>query len=103
MKDNYDFTQGKRGSVLPTINKKRISIRFDPKIIDWFKHEIEEKGGGSYQTLMNKVLLEYVERNGEPLEKILRKVLREELKTIQPMNDLTPKNPNNSMKHAGHR
>jgi uncharacterized protein (DUF4415 family) len=65
MKDNYDFTSGKRGSVVATTHKKKkqISIRFDSEVVDWFKHKIEEKGGGSYQALMNKALLDWIGRS----------------------------------------
>jgi hypothetical protein len=35
--------------------------------------------GGSYQTLINAALRDYVSTNREPLEATLRRVLREEL------------------------
>ena len=79
MKDNYDFTEGKRGAVVPVSRKTRISIRLDPRVLEWFKSQVEKKGGGNYQTLMNQVLLEHVNNKGEPLERVLRKVIREEL------------------------
>ena len=79
MKDNYDFTEGRRGAVVPASRKTRISIRLDPKVLEWFKSQAEKNGGGNYQTLMNQVLLGHVNSEGEPLERILRKVIREEL------------------------
>jgi hypothetical protein len=43
---------------------------------------VEKKGGGNYQTLINDVLCDYVKQEGssEPLEKIVRRVVREELR-----------------------
>ena len=39
-------------------------------------------GGGNYQTLISKVLREYLERGKQPtLEETLRRVIREELRT----------------------
>lgn len=83
MKDNYNFSKGKRGAInKPTTNKERISIRFDSKIVEWFRKKVEGKNGGSYQALMNKVLLEYVERDGASLETILQRVINNEFSNI---------------------
>ncbi|MEX2122770.1 MAG: hypothetical protein WD795_02675 [Woeseia sp.] len=41
--------------------------------------EVHKAGGGNYQTLMNHGLREYINGANEPLEEILRRVLREEL------------------------
>ncbi len=82
MKPEYDFSQGKRGAVNPLPGgKSRITIRLDNEVLDWFRDEVEEAGGGNYQTLINQVLLDYVRnRQGQgPLEEMLRRVLREEL------------------------
>jgi len=78
MKKNYDFSNGKVGAVVPS-NKIRISIRLDPDVIAWFKQQIALAGGGNYQSLMNSALREYIAHQGEPLESILRRVIREEL------------------------
>jgi len=43
---------------------------------------VHEAGGGSYQTLINEALREYMQYRDEMLEGILRKVIREELQTI---------------------
>ena len=38
MKDEYDFSNGKRGPVIPRDpNKVRITIRLDAAIVDYFK------------------------------------------------------------------
>ncbi|HNS39752.1 MAG TPA: BrnA antitoxin family protein [Promineifilum sp.] len=82
MKSEYDFSQGKRGAIDPLpLGKTRITIRLDNEILDWFRDQVEASGGGNYQTLINNVLLDYVrdQQEREPLEDLLRRVLREEL------------------------
>ena len=48
-------------------------------MLQWFRKQVHAAGGGSYQTLINGALREYVSTNREPLEATLRRVLREEL------------------------
>jgi uncharacterized protein (DUF4415 family) len=82
MKDEYDFSNAKRGPVVkPPIGKTRITIRIDDDVIAWFKEQVHLAGGGSYQTLMNQALREFIESKKEPLEAILRRVIREEMRT----------------------
>ncbi len=84
MKAKYDFSKGKRGAVLPSSRKKvRITIRLDRDIIDWFRSKVEEQGGGNYQTMLNDALRTYMERQEQPLEEVLRRVVREELQATQ--------------------
>ena len=82
MKDEYDFSKGKRGPVLPRDpNKVRITIRLDGDIVSFFKEQVHKAGGGNYQTLINNALREYMAREQVPLnEDTLRRVIREELK-----------------------
>jgi len=76
-----DFSNGKRGAVIrPDPNKVRITIRLDSDLIEHFKNQVNEAGGGNYQTLINNALREHVETDKEDLEKRLRKIIREELK-----------------------
>lgn len=83
MKANYDFSRGHRGSVIPTPgNKTRITIRLDHDVIAWFKSQVETMGGGNYQTLLNNALREYIKGQEEPLEKLLRRVVRQELHAV---------------------
>jgi uncharacterized protein (DUF4415 family) len=80
MKAKYDFSRGKRGAVLPSSSTKvRITIRLDRDIVDWFRSKVEEQGGGNYQSMMNNALRIYMEGQEQPLEEILRRVVREEL------------------------
>ena len=80
MKNEYDFSKGKRGAVVPTPpGKTRITIRLDNDVLEWFRSQVEEAGGGNYQTLINQALREHIERREEPLAETLRRVLREEV------------------------
>lgn len=80
MKEEYDFSQAKRGAIDGmSTGKERITIRLDKDILDWFKQQVDDQGGGNYQTLINQVLREYVFSHQAPLEEVLRRVVREEL------------------------
>ena len=80
MKEEYDFSKGRRGAIEPALpGKTRITIRLDNDILDWFHQEVDRMGGGNYQTLINNALREYVTQNKVPIEEILRRVVREEL------------------------
>ena len=81
MKDEYDFSKGRREPVIPRDpNKVRVTIRLDADIIDYFKEQVHKAGGGNYQTMINNALREYLSNMKEPLdENTLRRVIREEL------------------------
>jgi len=83
MKKEYDFSKGKRGAVVRAPKgKTRITIRIDDDILDWFRGEVEAAGGGNYQTLINQALREYLNQQQQPLEELLRRVVREELHSV---------------------
>jgi uncharacterized protein (DUF4415 family) len=80
MKKEYDFSRGKRGAVIKTPpGKTRITIRLDDDILQWFRDQVHQAGGGNYQTLINSALREYKNRKEENLRDTLRSVVREEL------------------------
>jgi uncharacterized protein (DUF4415 family) len=82
MKKEYNFSKGKRGAVVPAPKgKTRITIRIDDDILDWFRNQVDAAGGGNYQTLINNALREYMTNQQEPIEVILRRVVREELQS----------------------
>ena len=79
MKKEYDFSKGKRGAVIKTRGKTRITIHLDDDVIDAFRTRAEESSHG-YQTLINDALLEYLASASKPVDsKTLRRILREEL------------------------
>jgi len=82
VRNEYDFIKGKRGAVISSLGKTRITIMLDDDIIEAFRVRAESAGTG-YQTLINSVLREAItvtKNKQKPLtiEK-LRRVLREEL------------------------
>ncbi|MEX2524875.1 MAG: BrnA antitoxin family protein [Gammaproteobacteria bacterium] len=81
MRKEYDFRGGKRGPVVPPApGKTRITIRLDDEVIEWFRKQVNDAGGGNYQSLINQALREHISRTREPLEETLRRVVREEIK-----------------------
>ena len=81
MKREYDFSKGKRGPVIPVPpGKTRVTIRLDTDILDWFRQQVDDAGGGNYQTLINDTLRIYQQQTREPLEATLRRVIRDELR-----------------------
>ena len=81
MKKTDDFSKGKRGAVIPAPKgKSRITIRIDDDILEWFREQVNAVGGGNYQTMINAALREYIANRTMPLEKTLRRVIREELR-----------------------
>ena len=81
MKTKYDFSKGRRGAALtPSGKKERITIRLDQDVVDWFRAKVSEQGGGNYQTMLNDALREFVEHKDPSLEKLLRRVVREEIR-----------------------
>jgi len=81
MKTEYDFSNAKRGAVVPAPpGKTRVTIRLDDDVLEWFRGEVDKAGGGNYQTLINRTLRDHMNQSREPLEKTLRRVVREELR-----------------------
>jgi uncharacterized protein (DUF4415 family) len=84
MKKEYNFSKGKRGAVVAAPKgKTRITIRIDDDILEWFRDQVDAEGGGNYQTMINDALREYITRQQEPIEVILRRVVREELNAVK--------------------
>ena len=81
MKKEYDFSKGRRGAVLRVPpGKTRVTIRLDDDILDWFRQQVDDAGGGNYQTLMNQALRSFMRQKQESLEAILRRVIRDEIR-----------------------
>ena len=79
MKKLYDFSKGRRGAVVPTTGKTRITIYVDDAVIKRFKAQSEKSGKG-YQTLINEALKAHVGLAEEPItQELVRKIVREEL------------------------
>jgi uncharacterized protein (DUF4415 family) len=84
MKDQYDFSKGKRGQVRAPEpepeGKTRITIRLDEDIVERFLRMAEQSGGlTGYQTLINSALREYLDGKAPKFEETLRRIIREEM------------------------
>jgi len=86
MRDEYDFSKGKRAKDIPHLaklqqeakGKTRITIMLDNDVLSVFRSRAEAEGIG-YQTLINAALREAI--GSRPVdEETLRRVIREELK-----------------------
>jgi len=89
VRKGYDFAKGKRGAVIPSRGKTRITIMLDDDVIEHFRESAEAEGIG-YQTKINAVLraatLPAKGRTNveKPItEAALRKILREELREAE--------------------
>jgi uncharacterized protein (DUF4415 family) len=81
MKKEYDFSKGRRGAILKAPPEKtRVTIRLDNDILNWFRQQVDDAGGGNYQTLINEALGSFMREKQESLETILRRVIRDELR-----------------------
>ena len=87
MRDEYDFSKGRRGAVIASPGKTRITIMLDDDVIEHFRARADAEGVG-YQTLINALLRSSVTKprraraDDKPLTvATLRRVLREELQT----------------------
>ena len=85
MRKEYDFSKAKRGAVIPSLGKTRITIMLDDDVIEHFRGQAEAEGIG-YQTLINSILrkasvgISKSKPDAKPLTvATLRRVLREEL------------------------
>lgn len=80
MKEQYDFTQAHRGPVVPAeAGTTTITLPIDDEVLIWFRDQVNQAGGGDYLKLINNALREHIRRRSEPLEEIVRRVVREEI------------------------
>jgi hypothetical protein len=86
MKDEYDFSKGKRGRVLPAdpepTGLAQVTIRLSRAVLDRFFEMAEQSGGSaSYDVLINSALEEYLGGQTPKFEDTLRRIIREELRS----------------------
>lgn len=82
MRKEYDFSGGRRGAVIKSRGKTRITIHLDDDVIEAFRNKAEKAGKG-YQTLINDALRQYLFNTGKPVDtRTLRRILREELEKM---------------------
>lgn len=82
MRKEYDFSRGKRGAVVPSSGKTRITIMLDDDVLEYFRERADSSGTG-YQTMINSALKSAVDRARSGEEELtvakLREVIRQEL------------------------
>ena len=79
MREEYDFSQGKRGEVLPSPGKTRVTIMLDDDVIEAFRARADAAGKG-YQTMVNEALRAAIDPESAPVTlRTLRAVLDERL------------------------
>jgi uncharacterized protein (DUF4415 family) len=79
MKKEYDFSKAKRGAVVSTTGKTRITLYLDNEVLEHFR-VLSEKTGRGYQTLLNEALHTQIKKREQPLtSETVRRIVREEL------------------------
>ena len=86
MRKSYDFSKARRGAVLSSPGKTRITIMLDDDVLSHFRERGYALGTG-YQTLINDTLRQNLPKSKSALRDSqpvtageLRRILREELK-----------------------
>ena len=79
MRNEYDFSQAKRGPAIESPGKTRITIMLDNDIIESFRQQAEARGIG-YQTAINEALRATLNDDNAPLTAgKFREILQQEL------------------------
>jgi uncharacterized protein (DUF4415 family) len=82
MRSEYDFSKAKRGAVIASQGKTRITIMLDNDVLDAFRTRAEKEGRG-YQTAINETLRAAINADAAPVTVgTLRRELRKALKDI---------------------
>ena len=80
MRKQYDFSAGKKGAVIASPGKTRITIMLDDDVIEAFRARAEAEGRG-YQTAINAALRSALDADNAPATvAALRRELRKALK-----------------------
>ena len=81
--EEYDFSQARQGPIVPPEpNTTQVTLRLRTDILDWFREQVNARGGGSYQSLINEALQEYIQSQEDSFPVNLRRVIREELQLV---------------------
>jgi hypothetical protein len=79
MRAEYDFSKAKRGALIASKGKTRITIYLDNDVLDAFRTRAEKEGTG-YQTMINDALRAVLAEGERAVtEAVLRRVIREEM------------------------
>ena len=62
MKDEYDFSNARRGPVVPLPpHQTEVRVRLDNEVLGWLRESVNEAGGGSYADIVNSVLRAHID------------------------------------------
>lgn len=62
MKDEYDFSNAKRGPVVPLPpHQTEVRVRLDTAVLDWLRERVNETGGGNYADSINAILQAHID------------------------------------------
>ena len=82
MRKEYDFSKGKRGAVIASPGKTRVTIMLDDDVIAVYRAKAEATGRG-YQTMINEALRAAIDPESAPVTlRTLRAVLKERLAPV---------------------
>lgn len=82
MRNEYDFSHAKRGAVIASPGKTRITIMLDDDVIDAFRERAKKEGRG-YQTAINDALRASIQADRAPVTVgTLRRELKRALKQL---------------------
>ena len=80
MRNEYDFSKAKRGAVVASPGKTRITIMLDNDVLDAFRARADAEGRG-YQTAINDALRSAISAEAAPVTvATLRRELKRALK-----------------------
>jgi uncharacterized protein (DUF4415 family) len=84
MKDNYDFSNARRGKAYKDIKVIK-TFRLDPEVLQWLEVEGEKQGMG-YQTFLNWFLLQSIKSKAteSTIERRLEKLEKQVFKKKKP-------------------
>ena len=78
MSEDVDFSSARRDPIASP--EQRRSIALDADVLRGFEELALRSGSANPEALIHAVLRDHLRRSGEPLERTLRRVLREELR-----------------------
>lgn len=87
MKDEYDFSNGKRGAIISTEGKTRVGIYLDTNVLDELRDQAEQRGMGR-QTLINEVLTAYTSTDRAVFEALRRRANEQGISYLDLISDV---------------
>lgn len=78
MRKEYDFSKARRGPVVKSAGKTRITIFLDDDVLEAFRKQAEASGRG-YQTMINEALRTALGQGPQGIDaRTIRRIIREE-------------------------